>query len=406
MADLGHRAASRLGSAHRAVSPVLAAVALWTQLLPLHAVGSPVKPGSAIVHFDNGTAAFADGKFAIALAEFQASMTIEPSPNTRFKIARCLKALGKIGSAYVQFHRAAHEARDRINATGEARFGPTRDAAEAEAKSLDHLVPRMILTLPSPPIAGLALVLDGTPVPSESFSSPIPIDPGEHELVASAPRFATLRQTFSVAQSGKARIAVSLSRVPSAELTLLLSARPTGMTVSLDAKPWPPEEYDRPRVVDPGPHKVEVRVPGYIPFQWQRQLADKDSEQVKVVLRTDLGALRWIALSVGGAAVAALAIGTGFGVIAQRTEEQQIALDPLLRDHATRATVQNQATLATALLTTGGILGGAAIVMGGIALSRRNSSSSGATETKNRVSWFLSPQVLSSGIGMTCLGRY
>ena len=104
-------------------------------LVPVGSVyASPVKPGAAIAHFDQGTTAFAEGRYADALKEFQISMTLEPSPNTRIKVARCYKALGQIGSAFVQFHRTAHEAQDRINATGEARY-----AEELEKTYYNHL---------------------------------------------------------------------------------------------------------------------------------------------------------------------------------------------------------------------------------------------------------------------------
>lgn len=401
MADFGS-CASPWGRAARFAVTSLATTFALCSLLQGNGWASPVKPSGAITHFDQGTAAYSEGKYEQALSEFQASMAIEPSPNTRFKIARCYKALGKIGSAYVQFYRASLEAQDRINATGEARFTPTRDAARAEANALESTVPRMMLEIPSPAISGLTLELDGVPIPSESLSMAMPIDPGPHKLVAAAPRFVPFEHEFSAERGGRARIKVDPQRKPSAEITLALSTRPAGMAVFLDEQPWPPEEYSRPRFVDPGPHRVEVRVPGYLPYVWQKTLADKDTTQVKVSLHTDLGSLRWVALSVGGAAVVALAIGTGFGVSAQRTADEQTALDPLLRDRGTQAHVAQQATLATALLTTGGILGGAAIVLGAVTLARRNPG----PESKGRISWSLRPQVDSSGMGVACAGRF
>lgn len=405
MADLGPGIAARGCLVLRSGFSLPAAL-LCCALLVGNAAASPVKPGAAIAHFELGTAAFADGKYQQALAEFQASIAIEPSPNTRFKIARCYKALGKIGSAYVQFRRTALEAQDRINATGEARFAPTRDAATAEVSALESIVPRMILALPSPTMSGLRLELDGVEIPSESLAMAMPIDPGAHKLVAKAPRFADFEHEFSVERSGRARIPVELQRKPSAEITLELASRPAGMAVAVDDIPWPPDEYDRPRYVDPGVHRVEVRVPGYVPYLWQKQLADQDAERVHVTLRGDIGSLRWVALGIGGAAVVALAIGTGFGVAAQQTADEQIALDPLLRDRGTQAQVQQHATLSTALLTTGGVLAGAAIVLGGVALSRRSPVERNAKQAGGRVSWTWTPQVSRSEIGLTCLGRF
>ena len=405
MADLGLQPLVLLRRALRGHGRWIV-VALLGLLLARPATGSPVKPGAAIVHFDQGSAAFAEGRFAQALTEFQASMALEPSPNTRIKIARCFKALGKIGSAYVQFHRTSHEAQDRMNATGEARFAPTRDAAEAEALALEKSVPRLALQLPSPAPADLGLELDGTAVPRESFSTAIPIDPGPHHLVATAARFAPFTQDFSVELGAKASVTVQLSRIPTAEVQLAFLAKPAGMTVFFDGKPLPPDDFDKPHIVEPGPHRLEVRVPGYTPFSWQRQLADQDQERVTIALRAEPSSMRWVALSVGGAAVVALAVGAGFGVVAQRTESEQLELDPLFRDRAVQSTVQNQAKLATALLAAGGVLGGAAAVLGVIAVARRNPALPSAKEEPKPVSVKLLPQVLTSGVGLLCVGRY
>lgn len=406
MADFGLRTkVQRRATDQRAQRWVLGLLlASLTLAEPVSA--SPVKPGAAIAHFDQGSKAFADGRFADALKEFQTSMTLEPSPNTRIKIARCYKALGQIGSAYVQFHRTAHEAQDRINATGEARYAPTRDAAEAEAQALDASVPRLSLELPSPLPADLRLILDGTEVPRESFARPIPIDPGDHILRISAPRFADEEKRFSVAIAGSARLSVSLSRIPAAELQLVFANKPAGMVVFIDGKPLAPEQFDKSQWLSPGSHSVEVRAPGYAPFQWQRALSDAQTQQVPVSLRAEAGPLRWVALSLGGAAVASLAIGVGFGVMAQQGASEQTALDPLLRERSVQSTIQNQATLATTMLTVGGVLGGAATVLGIVSVVRRNPPSSQRTESVQRVSLQFIPQLCGQGGGLSLLGRY
>ena len=376
-------------------------------LVPVGPVyASPVKPGAAIAHFDQGTTAFAEGRYADALKEFQISMTLEPSPNTRIKVARCYKALGQIGSAFVQFHRTAHEAQDRINATGEARYAPTRDAAEAEAQALDASVPRLSLKLPSPLPDDLHLVIDGTEVPRESVARPIPIDPGSHGLVASAPRYANHEQRFSASVGGSVSVTISMQRIPAAELQLVFANKPAGMAAFVDGKPLAPEQFDKSQWVTPGEHKVEVRVPGYVPFQWQRSLVDQETQQVQVSLRAEPGPLRWVALSLNGAAVAALAIGTGFGVMALQGANEQTALDPLLRDRSVQSTVQNHATLATTMLTVGGVLGGAATVLGIVSVVRRNPPSVQRSESEKRASLRLLPHLSGQGVGVTLLGRY
>ena len=58
--------------------------------------------------------------------------------------------------------------------------------ARARAKALEPKLLRTTLAVANPP-EGLVLKLDGKELPSDAWGSPIPLDPGEHSLEATAP---------------------------------------------------------------------------------------------------------------------------------------------------------------------------------------------------------------------------
>ena len=144
--------------------------------------------GGGLRKFEEGAKLFAAGQYRAALQAYEASMTLEPSPNTRFKIAKCFVALGKTASAYVNFKRTVQEAQDRSNATGEKRFLPTRDAALLEANALESRVPRLTLVVPADVPDGFSVTVDGGAMPRPVWGIGVETDPGPHTIVATGPR--------------------------------------------------------------------------------------------------------------------------------------------------------------------------------------------------------------------------
>ena len=70
------------------------------------------------------------GDYKSALEEFQGSLDIVQSPNTRLYVARCYREMGRLVEAYVELGRTAVEAKE--HATVDNRYDKARDAATAE----------------------------------------------------------------------------------------------------------------------------------------------------------------------------------------------------------------------------------------------------------------------------------
>lgn len=349
-------------------------------------------PGAALRKFEEGSKDFSAGHYEQALKAFQASMELEPSPNTRFKIAKCFVALGKTASAYTSFKRAAQEAQDRVNATGEKRFLPTRDAALIEAAALESKVPKLTLVVPSDVPEGFVLSLDGSPLPQSLWALAVETDPGSHQIVAEGPRLKRYSLTLQLHQGEFRRIDIPFVRVATATLRLVFVSKPAGLAVSLDKQPVSPEQFDRPQFVDIGPHRLVVSAPGYRAFVWNRTLQDNETVAVSVALEASLagsGVPKVAVFVVGGAALAALAVGIGFGVKAQSAANEQAALDPLRRSLMIQDSVRTDAILANVLFGVSGALGVTTGVLA--AMARWRTPSSERTQTASVRSWRVSP---------------
>jgi len=321
------------------------------------AAASPQSETLALRHFMEGKKAFDGGRFEEALIVFQHSLELMPSPNSRLYIALCHRALGKVGSAYSGFRRAAQEASDRLAATGEKRYAATRNSASAEAAEIERKVPWLTLALPAEAPAGLALTLDGELVLRADWGTAIAVDPGEHEIAARGPRLAPFQRRVNLTLGEKLRVDVPVTRLPTATLRLRLHSRPDGLAVELDGRPLPPREVEQPLLLDVGAHRLVLRAPGHADYVWRRTLADREDLELQVDLRARRsGTPRWLFYTVSGGAAASLVLGTVFALSAESTAQEQEARDALLRDPQALEDVRSDRTTAKVLFVAGGAL--------------------------------------------------
>jgi hypothetical protein len=146
---------------------------------------------SAKAKFDKGKALFTAKNYADALAEFRASYGIVKSPNSHFFIANCLRELGRLAEAHIEYDRVAAEAR----AAGEQYEGAI-DAALAER---DALTPKIVLVNVTTPVGHTdgVLTVGGLEVTSDLAGKPIPAMPGNIEVILSASGKAPISQTVT-----------------------------------------------------------------------------------------------------------------------------------------------------------------------------------------------------------------
>ncbi len=108
----------------------------------------------------------------------RASLELEKRIGTRSVLAGCLERDNRWMQAIEQYQELARRA---------TTAGQFNDAAKANARAqqLQRDMPAVVLQIPKD-VVDVQLTLDGTELPIEILDAEIPIDPGEHKIVASA----------------------------------------------------------------------------------------------------------------------------------------------------------------------------------------------------------------------------
>jgi hypothetical protein len=384
--------------------------AIGTVSVESRAAGNDETMAAGLQQFDQGRRAYEAGQFEQALLAFQGSYELFASPNTRYYVGRCYRALGKVASAYTAFKLAAREAQDRLTASGEKRYMATRDAAAHEAAEIDAKVPRLTITVPSGAPAGFTVKRNGQEVPRPAWGVAVETDPGDAVVEASGPRLVPFEKKVTLAEGAQVRVDVEAKRLPTAVVVVALQSRPSGLAASLDGQPVDIGTVEAPREVDVGDHTLVVSAPGYLPFQWSKSLTDGEHASVEAVLRPDERALGghggtppWLFFTVGGAAVAALGVASGIAAHAQSLQNQQLALDPYARDSSVRDSIRSQATIANVLFVGGGVLGAGAVVLAFLTQWKATESSPEAAQAPAAA---LAPWIGPMGGGVVANGSF
>jgi tetratricopeptide (TPR) repeat protein len=145
-------------------------------------------PAAADALFRRGRELLASGDYALACPLFQESMRLDPAPGTLLNLADCTERTGKLATAWELFDRLATE----VPATDE------RYALSLQrATSLAPRVPRLTVLLPDG-LTAVRVYRDDIEVGAPSFGVPLPVDPGSHVIVVSAPNCAARRITLTV----------------------------------------------------------------------------------------------------------------------------------------------------------------------------------------------------------------
>lgn len=130
--------------------------------------------------FREGRELIDQGKVAEACGKFGESYRLDRALGTLINLALCHEKEGKTASAWAEFSDAAADA------------AAEKDDREAFArKHIASLLPELsrLRLVVAPPASGLATLdirLDGHVLGRAAWSSPLPIDPGDHEISAAA----------------------------------------------------------------------------------------------------------------------------------------------------------------------------------------------------------------------------
>ncbi len=180
------RWASRLASGIALVACTWAAPAL--------AADSAEARAAAQVLFDQAKDLVKASKFAEACPKFEESQRLDPRIGTQFNLADCYEHIGRTASAWTNFVDVAASTK----AAGQA---DREQVARARASALERKLSRVTVRVDDASTAGLHVLRDGTEIGHPLWGTPVPIDPGEHRIEASAPGKITWKSTFNVGAS-------------------------------------------------------------------------------------------------------------------------------------------------------------------------------------------------------------
>jgi len=137
---------------------------------------------AATVLFDEAVKLMDAGRHAEACPKLARSQALAPSGGTLLALGECYERVGRSASAWVAFREAATRAASAGKRDAEA-------SALERASRLATKLPRLTLTIaPASRVAGLEVRRDGEIVTEAELGIPVPIDPGPHEIRATAPQ--------------------------------------------------------------------------------------------------------------------------------------------------------------------------------------------------------------------------
>lgn len=135
------------------------------------------------------------GKFAEACPKLEESQRLDPGMGTQFHLAYCYEKVGKTASAWSLYLEVAGAAK----AVGQVE---RERVSRASAATLEKKLSRLIIQVPAP-ADGIAIKRDNTDVSRVLWGTPVPIDPGEHIIVATAPNKKTWENKFTIGENAE-----------------------------------------------------------------------------------------------------------------------------------------------------------------------------------------------------------
>jgi hypothetical protein len=195
----------RSGRRGRAARPfAVAAVAAWIlSTTPCHAQ-TEEELASARRLFTEAVTDQDARRYDSALEKFRRVAAVRNTANVRYRIASCLDALGRLAEAMGDYEQAA-----RLGETDRSAVDAVR-AASTRAAQLDRIVPRLVLVLPPDAPPQTEVRVDDVLVGAADLRDALPLDPGHHTIVATAPGDAPFRAGVTLPEGGRVSISVTL----------------------------------------------------------------------------------------------------------------------------------------------------------------------------------------------------
>jgi hypothetical protein len=193
----------------------------------LHPASAEVSRASQL--FDEGRTLMIEGRFGEACPRLEESQRLEPRLGTKLNVAFCQERLGKLASAWLAFQEAVIAARREGDVARE-------EFAKSRIDSLEPRVPwlRVRMSAGADP-EQLTLLVDGAPIEASAWGKELPVDPGDHALVAAQLGAEYWRTTVAVGESQHVDITVPAPPPSAPALAPNEAASPVTLDAALEA---------------------------------------------------------------------------------------------------------------------------------------------------------------------------
>jgi hypothetical protein len=220
----------------------LAPGALWAQ--------ASVDKTMAETLFSEGRTLLQAGDYEHACPKLAESNRLDPSLGALLNLAVCHEKQGLVATAWLEFTEASQLAR-------RANERDRQDLADTHAQALSLVVPRLTVSVTAQPAADqLSVRIDSVVLGPHALGVAVPVDPGAHTVVASAPGKKTWTQQVEL-KTGEPPVAVT---VPALEVD---PAVPVAPLVAVVPPPQPAPSPAAPAADQPSrPLTVPIYVAG------------------------------------------------------------------------------------------------------------------------------------------------
>jgi hypothetical protein len=200
----------------------LCLVAIVVLLVRSSAAGAQtaVDQPTAEALFTAGRRLLAQGKYPEACSKFEESQRLDPAIGTLLNLGDCYEKSGKTASAWVKFREATEVA----HRAGDSRREKT---ASQRVSVLEKRLSTLIIGVPQEAeVPGLVVKRDGVTMGNAVFGTSAPVDPGQHEIEATAPGKKPWSTVVTLDASHRS-VAVSIPRLEDAPVEALPPPPPT-----------------------------------------------------------------------------------------------------------------------------------------------------------------------------------
>lgn len=202
-------------SAARRTIAALVLVGTSLGAMPIaHAAG--VAPGAATaVQREQAQSRFLKGKdkftkkdYEGAITEFNASLDIIASPNTRLYLGRSLREAGRILEAYVELGRTEVEAKEL--ARDDPRYDKAAQSAHEERMKIEPKLAFLNIDVAHAE-AATTLKVGADEIRRGGWSEPIPVMPGSAQVTAQTPGRAPVQRSVNVVAGERASVSIDVA---------------------------------------------------------------------------------------------------------------------------------------------------------------------------------------------------